>query len=372
MQIINEFNIDNFKVFLLSIIDKDDKKTYNDVIKQVNLFQSISYYRNFLNKKWHKMNINLIDEIKEYLDGFDNLYEVSIDDLNINNSVSRYQISAYAENWDIQSGILKDKTDDENIYLIINFDDEYQYKIDEESVLVQNRRLDNNELKIFIKTKSKTKDPFNSIKINQEVAGVYGQKNIIIFEKIHTNEFRYLGKFFTSDILFDEINNQKLYYYILSRGASNFEEIFSKAINLQEKIFNEYIDSKTEVMRWVKQRIGQSYFKQLLLTSKKECEITGIENKKLLIASHIKPWSTSTPKERLDKDNGLLLSPTFDKLFDRGLISFDDSGKILLSKNMNKKYKNIIFSPIENDFFIEMNSRKKSYMEYHRKYIFFN
>ncbi|HHQ4786468.1 HNH endonuclease [Aeromonas hydrophila] len=57
-----------------------------------------------------------------------------------------------------------------------------------------------------------------------------------------------------------------------------------------------------------------------------------MSNKDLLIASHIKPWSESDNAERLDGNNGLLLSPHIDKLFDRGCITFTDAGDLLCAE----------------------------------------
>ena len=56
-----------------------------------------------------------------------------------------------------------------------------------------------------------------------------------------------------------------------------------------------------------------------------------VRNPEYLIASHIKPWRHSDNQERLDGENGLLLNPSVDLLFDRGLISFEDNGDLLLS-----------------------------------------
>jgi putative restriction endonuclease len=50
-----------------------------------------------------------------------------------------------------------------------------------------------------------------------------------------------------------------------------------------------------------------------------------------LRASHSKPWRDATNEERLNGENGLLLTPDVDLLFDRGFISFEDSGKVLVS-----------------------------------------
>ena len=51
----------------------------------------------------------------------------------------------------------------------------------------------------------------------------------------------------------------------------------------------------------------------------------------MLVASHIKPWSSSSNVERLDPFNGLILTPNLDRAFDRGFITFDEDGAILVS-----------------------------------------
>ena len=87
----------------------------------------------------------------------------------------------------------------------------------------------------------------------------------------------------------------------------------------------------------VTSRIGQGEYRQQILRRWNfKCAVNGVSIKEILIASHIVPWRESNDQERLDVDNGLLLSPTYDALFDRYLISFDDNGQILLSKSMNK------------------------------------
>jgi len=61
----------------------------------------------------------------------------------------------------------------------------------------------------------------------------------------------------------------------------------------------------------------------------------------LLIASHIYPWARSTPKEKTDVDNGLLLSSPIDRLFDQGLISFADDGMMLVSDDLAPRTKHV-------------------------------
>jgi len=65
--------------------------------------------------------------------------------------------------------------------------------------------------------------------------------------------------------------------------------------------------------------------------------VTACQDRRLLRASHIKPWSKSSPQERLCLYNGLLLSPHLDACFDRGLVSFDDAGRMLISRELRRK-----------------------------------
>ncbi len=88
----------------------------------------------------------------------------------------------------------------------------------------------------------------------------------------------------------------------------------------------------TERKGLVTSRVGQgAYRKRIIHRWEYKCAVTGFDNLNILIASHIVPWSESTDIERLDVDNGLLLSPNYDALFDQHLISFENNGKIILS-----------------------------------------
>lgn len=89
----------------------------------------------------------------------------------------------------------------------------------------------------------------------------------------------------------------------------------------------------TDKEQLVKSRRGQGLFRSRLEQIEPACRVTGVTNKALLIASHIKPWSESNNAERLDGNNGLLLSPHIDKLFDRGWITFTDSGDLLCAES---------------------------------------
>lgn len=81
----------------------------------------------------------------------------------------------------------------------------------------------------------------------------------------------------------------------------------------------------------IKSRRGQGIFKANVRLNEKACRVTGVTDPMHLRASHIKPWKDSNDEEKLNGCNGLLLSPHVDHLFDKGLISFSDEGKLLLS-----------------------------------------
>lgn len=81
----------------------------------------------------------------------------------------------------------------------------------------------------------------------------------------------------------------------------------------------------------VQARRGQGLFKQRVLKIEQRCRLTGVDRPEHLRASHCKPWRDASNIERLDGENGLLLTPDADHLFDRGFLSFEDTGKVLVS-----------------------------------------
>ena len=98
------------------------------------------------------------------------------------------------------------------------------------------------------------------------------------------------------------------------------------------KILELNLPNITERSGLVTSRVGQgAYRKRIIHRWEYKCAVTNFNKLDILIASHIVPWSKATDHERLDVNNGLLLSPTYDALFDKHLITFDNKGKIQLS-----------------------------------------
>ena len=119
-------------------------------------------------------------------------------------------------------------------------------------------------------------------------------------------------------------------------------------------------------------RIGQSSFRKNLMEEMKCCPITGIDEPQILVASHIKPWSHSDNADRMNIKNGLLLSPLFDKLFDKnvGLITFTPEKRVLISSQLSNKNANRL--PIQHNQIIEnlMTDGREDFLAYHRTHIF--
>ncbi len=95
------------------------------------------------------------------------------------------------------------------------------------------------------------------------------------------------------------------------------------------------------------------------------CCVTGSSTAAVLEASHIKRWADSNDQERLDPNNGLLLTANLHKLFDAGLISFDDSGKMLVSSKLSQSEQEI-FGVTGKGLSKKPSAETAKYLSYHR------
>lgn len=127
--------------------------------------------------------------------------------------------------------------------------------------------------------------------------------------------------------------------------------------------------TQTEKEQVVMARRGQGVFRANVEALEQGCRITGLQLKEHLRASHIKPWRDSTNVERLDGNNGLLLAPHVDHLFDKGYLSFDEQGDVLVSSRLNQTVLeawNIDRHANVGTFTAE----QSGYMAYHRTHVF--
>lgn len=127
----------------------------------------------------------------------------------------------------------------------------------------------------------------------------------------------------------------------------------------------------TEAERLVIQRVGQDLFRDGLMDLwEGRCAITGLAVPELLRASHIKPWAEcETDAERLDVYNGVLLAPHLDALFDRGFITMQDDGAIVVSKALDADARRILMldQPLR---VCGLANGHRGYLPWHREHVF--
>lgn len=128
-------------------------------------------------------------------------------------------------------------------------------------------------------------------------------------------------------------------------------------------------DVSTDTNIFIKVRTQQNKYRSELLKHLKNCPFTGISDERLLVASHIKPWCVSNNTERLDIYNGFILSPLYDKLFDRGLITFLPDKHILISSTLSESTKFQLNLVEEINPLLPTEGREK-YLEFHNEKIF--
>jgi len=128
---------------------------------------------------------------------------------------------------------------------------------------------------------------------------------------------------------------------------------------------------RTEKTALVKSRRGQGLYRQRVKAIERACRITHVDNPDHLIASHCKPWRHCSNEERLDGENGLRLTPSIDHLFDRGFISFEDSGRLLVSPVADQT--SLAKMAIEINETVNVgvfSSGQREYLDFHRNDIF--
>lgn len=178
-------------------------------------------------------------------------------------------------------------------------------------------------------------------------------KRVFLFESVTKGFVRFKSELEFYDVDYFETKDTAgstrmgLKFFFLRKGAyvPVQSSLFGQPAFFAEpqSIYEINQPNKTERQGLVTSRVGQgAYRKRIIHRWEYKCAVTGFDNLNILIASHIVPWSDSTDIERLDVDNGLLLTPNYDALFDKHLISFENNGKIILSDRIEEQaYKKI-------------------------------
>ena len=184
----------------------------------------------------------------------------------------------------------------------------------------------------------------------------------LFYRYIHRSDFEYMGTI--QLVSFLEMKDAPFkFIFKISNEADQRQNQFN------EPLFS-YGSKDTTKQTLALSRIGQGKFRIDLLNMWDACSLTNVKVPEILRASHIKPWRDSNDFERLDPNNGLVLTPTLDSLFDRGFITFENSGQIMISKEI-ADYSKIL--NISSDMKLLKHFEKNDhYLEYHRDEIYLN
>jgi putative restriction endonuclease len=200
---------------------------------------------------------------------------------------------------------------------------------------------------------------FVSLDPKQKLLGRKGATNIGKLDKDIFKEFteNFDRMFIESEMLLEEKT-------ITEKTVKNIEDLIDETKKGEYKI------------RETKVRQNQDYFRTIVMSNySNNCAITGISIPELLIASHIKPWSKDE-NNRLNPANGICLSGTLDKAFDKGLITINNEYKVVFSSKI-KKYSKDAFYDTELERFENKQIilpikflPNNEFLEYHNDFVF--
>jgi 5-methylcytosine-specific restriction protein A len=195
-------------------------------------------------------------------------------------------------------------------------------------------------------------------------------KRIFLFESAGNGMVKFISEleFLDFDYFATPDNHDNLrrgIKFFLKRVGVSLPAIPNLPKLLEEPAVEYDTAGETEKYRFVNSRVGQgAYRKRIIHRWNYRCAVTGYSHLEVLIASHIIPWAECTDQERLDVNNGILLSPTYDALFDRHLITFDAKGKIHISDKLEPRALELI-GVTGSEQINHLNKHNVNYLERH-------
>lgn len=140
---------------------------------------------------------------------------------------------------------------------------------------------------------------------------------------------------------------------------------------IEQKINADSEIPETQRKQLILARRGQGQFRDGVQQVERRCRVTHVDRPEHLRASHCKPWRDSSDAERLDPHNGLLLTPSIDHLFDRGFISFEPNGRLLLSPVAHQESLSKMGVPLDPAANVgRFTADQARYLEHHRDAVF--
>lgn len=149
-----------------------------------------------------------------------------------------------------------------------------------------------------------------------------------------------------------------------------YENLVEWEDKVEQQITADDALEETEKYALVLARRGQGKYRERLLTVERACRLTRVDKPNHLVASHTKPWRDCTNSERLDPENGFMLTPTVDHLFDKGFISFENNGDLLISPIAHRPSLERMKIPLEGGTNVgQFSSGQKQFLDWHREFL---
>lgn len=183
-----------------------------------------------------------------------------------------------------------------------------------------------------------------------EQQSLYKKGDDSFFSNVKSNQTSYPARGFCSAGIKQLYNYQK--HAVCVKKAENVVLTISKGSKVSSElisIFDINKEGRDKVVA-TRHRLGQDYFRKMVLANYQgRCCVTGFNVPQTLRASHIVAWADDT-KNRMNPENGLCLSATYDAAFDEHLISFDDDYRMIVSKVIKDYYTNDVTKQYFKDF----------------------
>lgn len=201
-------------------------------------------------------------------------------------------------------------------------------------------------------------------------------KRLLLFQMMGRGKpYRYLGEFVRqSSYLRPETPSTSgaLRTAIVFRLIPVEDSAFFASNKIAEAPAHYHSLDSTTTERLTEVRNKQSLFRRRLLGVEKQCRLTGVQDLRFLRASHIKPWAAcTTGNERTDGHNGMLLTPQADLLFDRGWITFEPKGSLVVTSDLPGNVKKRLGLNLRDGRNCgSFSDKQMHYLDFHRTQIF--
>lgn len=171
----------------------------------------------------------------------------------------------------------------------------------------------------------------------------------------------------------DNQKTEPLFYFRILLDYQFRSFVHPKSLDTEQELEKEEIE--TGVIKKPTHRKGSEKYRREVINHMPQCPFTKITDERLLIASHIKPYSicikNNENDQALDYLNGLALSPTYDKLFDQGYITFTDNGELICGTQLSSyTWEKLSINPNAKNKMRIFPENREVYLDYHRNYVF--